>query len=243
MAPLVPLNRSRRRRVARLAAFSGVRPVTAAGPAQILLSRRTGAARGCETRQDDILGTEAEKMNGQAGAGGAGLEGRLRIAIWGGAALLMLAAAVAARLSDEMQWSRTDFILAGAMLLGGCGIFELLIRRTASPAYRAGALAGLAAAFLTFLAAGSVGLIGSDDEPANAVYLGVIALAAAGAAVARLRARGMGRAMAAAAAGNLLAGVAGSIVGGDPRGAALATALFTPMWLLSAWLFAKAARG
>lgn len=179
-------------------------------------------------------------MNGQVGTGR--LEGPLRIAVWGGAALLMLAPAIATRLSDGMQWDAGDFILIGAMLLAGCGLFELLMRKTDSWAYRAGALVALAAAFLTFLAAGSVGLIGSDDEPANALYLGVIALGAAGAAVARLRPRGMARAMAAAAAANVLAGVAGAILVADLRGAVLATALFTPMWLLSAWLFAKAAR-
>ncbi len=171
-----------------------------------------------------------------------GYERGLRIALWGGAALLMLVAAAAAQIGGEMQWSAGDFVLAGAVLLAGCGLFELIMRATDSWTYRGAALAAAAAAFLTFLAAGSVGLIGSDDEPANALYLGVIALAAAGAAVARLRPGGMARAMAAAAAANVLAGVAGAILAADVRGALLATLLFTPMWLLSAWLFAKAAR-
>ncbi|HEX8225762.1 MAG TPA: hypothetical protein VF605_18290 [Allosphingosinicella sp.] len=179
-------------------------------------------------------------MTGQARIG-RGEQG-LRIAVWGGAAAVMLAAAAASRLSDQMQWGTGDFVLVGAILLAGCGLFELLMRRTDSWAYRAGAAVALAAALLTFLAAGAVGLVGSDDEPANAVYLGVIALAAAGAAVARLRPGGMVRAMTAAAAANLLAGIAGAILVPDLRGALLATALFTPMWLLSAWLFAKAAR-
>lgn len=157
------------------------------------------------------------------------LEGPLRIAVWGGAALLILAPAVAMRLGDGMEWSSGDFVLVGAVLLAGCGLFELLMRRTDRWAYRGGALVAVAAAFLTFLAAGAVGLIGSEDEPANALYLAVIALAAAGAA-------------AAAAGANVLAGLAAAVLAADLAGAVLATALFTPMWLLSAWLFGKAAR-
>lgn len=181
-------------------------------------------------------------MNGHVGAGGGRLEGSLRIAVWGGAAALMLAPAVASRLSDEMQWDSGDFILAGAILLAGCGLFELLLRASDSWAYRAGALVAAAAAFLIFLTAGAVGIIGSEDGPANLLYLGVIALAAAGAVAARFRARGMALAMSAAAAATVVAGVVGLSLVPDMRGFAIGTALFTPLWLLSAWLFAKSAR-
>lgn len=166
----------------------------------------------------------------------------LRIAVWGGAGLLMLATAAATRLSDEMRWSAADFILVGAMLLAGCGLFELLIRKAVSWAYRAGALVAVATAFLIFLAAGAVGIVGSEDEPANRLYLGVIALAAAGSLAARFRPSGMARAMAAAAGAHVLAGIVGLALVPDLPGVLLGTALFAPLWLLSAWLFAKAAR-
>jgi hypothetical protein len=181
-------------------------------------------------------------MNGRLETDGGGLVGPLRIAVWGGAALLMLAPAVATRLSDEVQWDPGDFILAGAMLLAGCGLFELVVRKTDSWSYRAGAMIAAGAAFLTFLTAGAVGIIGGEDGPANLLYLGVSALAAAGALAARFRPRGMALAMAAAAAANVLAGVAGLSLVADLRGFALGTALFTPLWLASAWLFAKAGR-
>lgn len=171
-----------------------------------------------------------------------GYERGLRIAVWGGAGLVMLAPVVATRLSDEMAWSRGDFILVGAMLLAGCGLFELLMRKADDSAYRAGAGVAVAAAFLLFLVAGTIGILGSEDEPANLPYLGVIALGAAGAVAARFRPRGMARAMALTAAAQVLAGIAGVILVPDVRGFALGTALFTPLWLLSAWLFAKAAQ-
>ena len=171
-----------------------------------------------------------------------GYERGLRIAVWGGAALLMLAPAVATRLSDEMRWDAGDFILVGAMLLAGCGLFELAMRKSGSWAYRAGAMVAVAAAFLIFLAAGAVGIIGGEDEPANLLHLGVIALASAGALAARFRPRGMARAMAAAAVAQGAAGIVGMILVPDVRGFLAATALFTPLWLLSAWLFRKAAQ-
>lgn len=179
-------------------------------------------------------------MTGQAqsGLGGQGL----RIAVWGGAAALILAAAAAARLTEAMRWETFDFLLFGAVLLAACGLFELLMRRTGSWAYRAAALIAVAAALLTLLAAGAVGIVGSEDEPANLLFLGAIAVAAAGALAARLRPRGMARAMAAAAAAHVLAGVAAVILVPDMTGFLLGTALFTPMWLASAWLFGRAAR-
>jgi hypothetical protein len=180
-------------------------------------------------------------MTGQAqiGVGGQGL----RIAVWGGAALLMLAAVLAEQLSEQMQWDSGDVMLAGAMLLAGCGLFELLMRATDSLAYRAAAMIALGTAFLLFLAAGAVGIIGSEGEPANLLYLAVIAIGAAGAAVARFRPRGMSRAMTLTAAAHVLAGIAGLVLVPDVRGFVIATLLFTPMWLVSAWLFAKAVQG
>lgn len=171
-----------------------------------------------------------------------GLRG-LRMAVWGGAALLMLAAASVARLGGSMQWSGADFLLAGTILLAGCGLFELLMRRSGSWPYRAGALVAAATAVLLFLAAGAVGILGGENEPANLLFAGVIALAAAGALGARFRARGLARAMAVAAAAQVLAGIAGIAMVPDVKGFLLGTALFTPLWLLSAWLFARAARG
>ena len=179
------------------------------------------------------------RMTAQARSG---YERGARIAVWGGAGLLMLAPAAATRLSDEMRWSAGDFLLVGAMLLAGCGLFELLMRGTDRWAYRAGAGVAVAAAFLIFLAAGAVGIVGGEGEPANRLYLGVIAVAAAGSAVARFRARGMARAMAAAAAATVLAGIVALTLVPDLRGVATGTALFAPLWLLSSWLFVRAAR-
>jgi hypothetical protein len=178
-------------------------------------------------------------MAGQAEIGRSGHG--LRIAVWGGAAALMLAAVAATRLSDEMRWETGDFILVGGMLLAACGLFELLMRRADGWAYRAGAAVAVASAFLLFLAAGAVGIVGSEDEPANLMFLGVIALGVAGAVLARFKARGMARAMAVTAGAQGLAGIVGILLVPDVTGFLLGTGLFAALWLLSAWLFSRAA--
>lgn len=179
----------------------------------------------------------AQAENPRGGRAGQGA----RIGVWGGAAALILAAAAAALLSEEVRWTAGDFILAGTILLGGCALFELLMRRGEGWAYRGGAMVAAAAGVMLFLAAGAVGLAGGEDEPANLVFLAVIAVAAAGSAVARFRPRGMARAMGGAAAAQVLAGIAGLALVADVQGFLLGTALFASLWLLSAWLFRKAA--
>jgi hypothetical protein len=128
------------------------------------------------------------------------------------------------------------------MLLAGCGLWELAIRKSSSRTYGAGAGVAVAAAFLLFLVNGAVGIVGSEDEPVNLIYLGVIAVAVIGAVIARFRPRGMARAMAVTAGAQVLAGAVAVTLVPDIRGFLLGTALFAPIWLLAAWLFHKAAR-
>ena len=106
-------------------------------------------------------------------------------------------------------------------------------------AYWAGVAAALAAAFLIFAANGAVGMIGSEDNPYNRFFGGVIVLALAGAAVARFRPAGMALAMLAAAVAHLLVSLFG--LSSDLRGGILSAAC-AGLWLLSAALFRRAAK-
>ncbi|HMG48559.1 MAG TPA: hypothetical protein VK614_14010 [Allosphingosinicella sp.] len=162
-----------------------------------------------------------------------------RIALWGAAALLLLLPAVAMQFTDEVKWTAADFVFAGA-LIGGVGLaFELAVRMTPDPFYRTGVAAALAAAFLIMWANGAVGMIGSEGNPFNLLFYGVIALALAGAVAARFRPAGMARAMGLAAAAHALTAIIGLFA--DLRGGMVSTA-FAGLWLLSAWLFRRAAR-
>jgi len=174
--------------------------------------------------------------------------GRWRLAAWGSVGALLLAPLVAMQVTDAVAWGLEDFALAGA-LLGGAGLgLELAAVRTRSRAYRAGLGVALGAAVLLVWANGAVGLIGSEDHPANRLFAGVLAVSLAGAVLARFRPDGMAWAMAATAvaqalvAGIALAvdwGLAGSVHPGD---ALMATVLFGALWLLAAGLFRRAAQ-
>jgi hypothetical protein len=179
-------------------------------------------------------------MTDLAGPRGAWRSNGLRVALWGGLAALLALPAVAMRLgADGVVWTASDFVVMGAMLsLVGLGV-ELIVRASPSLPYRLGAALAVVTAFLTIWVNLAVGMIGSEDDPANQLFLGVLAMALAGAIVARGRADGMARAMAVAAVAQVLAAATGFAV--DPRGAIFA-GLFGGLWLVAAALFRKAAR-
>ena len=60
-------------------------------------------------------------MAASAERGGGWRRRRWRIAAWTGAALMLLLPLVAMQFTDEVNWSETDFIVAGA-LIGGTGL-------------------------------------------------------------------------------------------------------------------------
>jgi hypothetical protein len=170
-----------------------------------------------------------------------------RLVGWSAALLVLLLPFAAMQFSPGVNWSPGDFMLM-AVLLGGAGLgLELAFRKTLSGAYRTGAACALAAGFLTVVVNGAVGIIGSEQEAANLLYLGAPLIALAGAAVARLRAAGMAAAAGAAAVATALVPVVASSVGPVPSvpvwSAEIvgATAVLAALWLLAAWLFRRAA--
>lgn len=179
--------------------------------------------------------------------GGGGRIGTVvRIIGWGGIAGLLLLPAIAMRFTDEVQWTPSDFVFAGA-ILGGAGVIaELIAWKSGNLLYRAGAGVALLASVLLIWVTGAVGVIGDEGEAANLLYLGVIAMAFIGAVIARFQAGGMARAMAvagltqtaiAAAALVMRWGSAAPIWPWDIIGA---TVVFALLWLTSAVLFRQA---
>ena len=165
-----------------------------------------------------------------------------RVAGWGAAAALLLLPLVAMQFSDEVQWTLFDFVFAGGLMLVVGLAFEFLALRN-GPAYRAGAAVALGACVLTIWINGAVGVIGDEDNPANLMFGGVLAVAVLGALVGRLRPNGMALAMTAAAAAQLVVaavGLMGDLGAGGPIwpwdlvGVSLG---FTVLWLAAAALF------
>jgi hypothetical protein len=115
-------------------------------------------------------------------------------------------------------------------------------------AYRAGVGVALGVSFLQVWMNLAVGIVGSEDNPVNLGFFGVIVTAAACAFTARFRAEGMARAMVAVAGvQGMLAVViatAPSTVRDDPKGplgVLVLSAIFMVGWLAAAALFRRSA--
>lgn len=174
---------------------------------------------------------------------------RWRIIGWGLAAALVLTPLVAMQLqAPGVNWTLSDFIFA-IVMIGGAGVlFELAARASGSWAYRGGASLALVASFLLVWINGAVGIIGSEDNPANLVFGVIILMAIAGTITARAQASGMARAMTVAASAQAIVGLivfAKGIAANEPPGAVGMLVLiegFALLWVGSALLFRKAAR-
>jgi hypothetical protein len=154
---------------------------------------------------------------------------------------------MAMQFTDEVKWDETDFIVFGAMLVAACGTYELAARATGSLAFRAAVGVALAAAFLLVWINLAVGIIGSEDNPANLMYFGVLAVAIVGAVIAGFRPSGLARVLIVTAVAQAFVAVV-AILGGfglpasGPLELLLLNAFFAALWLVSAWLFRRAAR-
>lgn len=172
---------------------------------------------------------------------------RGRRTLWMGACALLLAPLVAMQVTREVIWTANDFLVFGTMLLAALGFYELAARKARSAVYRWAAGLTVGTAFFLVWANLAVGLIGSEDNPANLMFAGVLAVAFVGALAARLRARGMAYALFMTALAQMSVGIvaiAGAL-GVDGRGwpgdVIGLTGLFTCLWFAAALLFRRAA--
>lgn len=62
----------------------------------------------------------------------------LRTLGWLGVAFMMIAPAVAMRFTPEVQWTASDFVFAGVVLIGGGVLVELFALKVRNPAWRIG---------------------------------------------------------------------------------------------------------
>ena len=164
-----------------------------------------------------------------------------RLAVWGTAAGLLMIPAIAMQLgADGVHWTAFDFVVMGTLLGSCCAAYELATRMSGNTLYRLGFAVAIALGFLLVWINLAVGIIGDEDNLANAVFAGVLLVGAIGALLGQLRAAGMARAMVATGIAQLLAGgyalALGSMEGG------MLSAAFAVMWFTSAALFHKAAR-
>ena len=100
----------------------------------------------------------------------------------------------------------------GGLLFGVGLAYELLARKSENAAYRVAFGIGLVTAFLLVWVNGAVGIIGSENNPANLMYGGVLAVGLIGSLMARFKPRGMSRALIATALAQVVVPVVALIV-------------------------------
>ena len=119
-------------------------------------------------------------------------------------AFILLIPLVAMQFTEEVNWDLFDFAVMGVLLFGTGLAYELVARKGRAVAYRAAVGVALAAAFLLVWVNGAVGIIGNEENPANLMYFGVLAIGIIGAFIANLESRGMTWALSAVALAQML---------------------------------------
>jgi len=187
-------------------------------------------------------------MAGNTENGGGRRGSRWRIAAWAAAALLLLLPLFAMQVTDQVVWDVADFAFFGALLVGAGVTYELAARKTGNTAYRAAVGVALAAAFILVWVNLAVGVIGTERDDANLMYGGVLAVGIIGAIIARFQPDGMARALFATALAQALVAVIALLAGlgspwSGPGEILILNGFFVALFVGSAWLFRKAARG
>lgn len=159
-------------------------------------------------------------------------------------ALLLLVPLVAMQFSTEVKWSVFDFVVAG-MLLSGTGLlYEWVASRAGNLWHKLAVGLAVGTGFLTIWINLAVGVIGSENNPANLMYLSVLATGFIGAIIGRFEPRGMAPAMFATALAQAVVAavtvIAGFVTGEELVKTSFVNGFFIMLWVGSALLFRSA---
>lgn len=110
-----------------------------------------------------------------------------------GTACILLIPLISMQFTSEVNWQIGDFIVA-AIMLSGVGItYKLIARKRITVIYKCALGLALFAGIFLIWANLAVGLIGNEDNPANFMYLGVLATLIVGSLWCKFRPFGMSR--------------------------------------------------
>jgi hypothetical protein len=164
-------------------------------------------------------------------------------------AAILVAPLVAMQFTDEVNWGLLDFIVMGILLFGTGLTYVLISRISESIAYRTAVGVAVVAGLLLIWLNLAVGIIGSEDNPANQLYMGVLAIGIIGAGISHLRPLGMARTMFATALAQFLVPVIVLIIWRSSLeespgivGVFGLNAFFAALFVVSALLFRSVAR-
>lgn len=111
---------------------------------------------------------------------------------------------IASQFLEGWAWSASDYAVFWLMMVAVALAYRFVTRKAVQITYRAATLVALLTGFLIFWGNLAVGFIGSEDNPANAMYLGVLVIGVVGSAFGRFTAAGMAYAMGATALAQFL---------------------------------------
>jgi len=158
---------------------------------------------------------------------------------WGLVAILILLPAIAMQFTNEVAWGPEDFLAIGVMLAFGAICVEIGLKVSPNHLYMIAMVITVGTGFLLTFVNLAVGVIGSEGNPMNLLFAGVLAIGLIGAAVTRFRPAGMAlAALLMAIAQELIAIIL--VVEGQGRIAVLVS-VFALAWLISGYLFHRSA--
>jgi hypothetical protein len=96
---------------------------------------------------------------------------------------------------EGWAWSGSDYVFAAVLFFGTACLFELGSVMSSNIMYRLGFGLALISGFLLVWGNLAVGFIGSEDNPANLMYFGVVAIGFLGAIISRFQAKGLSKVM------------------------------------------------
>jgi len=163
-------------------------------------------------------------------------------------AFILLIPLAAMQISNEVVWTLTDFIVAGALLIAIGLTYSLATMMSGNLAYRSAMGIALLAVFLIIWVNLAVGIIGNEDNPANLMFIVVLLVGIVGAVTGRFKPLGMARTLLSMAFTQFLIALIelsrglGSNGPIWPKDIFFTSGVFIALWLGSALLFRKAAQ-
>ena len=164
-------------------------------------------------------------------------------------AFILLIPLVAMQFTGEVNWGWLDFLVMGILLSGTGIIYVFISGMSDSAAYKSAIGIAVLTIFLLIWINLAVGIIGSEGNPANLLYLGVLVVGIIGAVVSRLRSKGMSITMFAAALVQFVVPIIALIIWTNSLqespgmvGVFIINTFFTMLLVLSAFLFRRSIR-
>ncbi|MEX0844699.1 MAG: hypothetical protein WD022_05435 [Balneolaceae bacterium] len=127
--------------------------------------------------------------------------------------LLLLIPLIAMQFSTEVEWTLSDFIVAGAMIFGTGLTYTLVTRKSEEIAYRVAVGFALFTGLFLIWSNLAVGLIGSENNAFNSLYFLVIGIGVCGAFIAKFKANGLMFTLFAMAAAQVVIAIAALFTG------------------------------